>query len=198
MIWREKRVLLIVLATILAANAIFFMTYRVRYAERVRDMETRLQQSEKMLQEAKTRRLAKQAEMNAYRNVLKTVDTVYNEWWSTPDQRLTRIIVEVQRLAKLCDLTPRTVSYSPETSTKGLPASGMNITFRVEGTYAQIRRLINLLEVSNEFVIIDEIALQETGTGGATLGFNLRLKTLFKDQIQGEQTPAAAAEGDVG
>src|SRR5438874_2592741 len=33
MIWREKRILLIVLGLLLAANTVFFFTYRVRYEE---------------------------------------------------------------------------------------------------------------------------------------------------------------------
>ena len=35
MIWREKRVLLIVLGVLLAANTVFFFTYRVQYKNRL-------------------------------------------------------------------------------------------------------------------------------------------------------------------
>jgi len=46
MIWRERRTLLIVLGLLLAANTIFFFTYRVQYEQRLRDLDTRTAQME--------------------------------------------------------------------------------------------------------------------------------------------------------
>src|SRR5205807_1245036 len=39
MIWREKRILLIVLGVLLLANTIFFFTYRVQYVSRLEDLD---------------------------------------------------------------------------------------------------------------------------------------------------------------
>jgi hypothetical protein len=59
----------------------------------------------------------------------------------------------------------------------------VEIAFNVQGTYEQTRRLINLLELSDQFVIIDGISLATVGstTGDKTLSLNIRLKTLFRD-----------------
>jgi hypothetical protein len=46
-----------------------------------------------------------------------------------------------------------------------------------------MRRLINLLELSDQFVIIDGISLSAAETTGTekALALNIRLKTLFRD-----------------
>src|ERR1051326_2491153 len=46
MIWREKRILLIVLALLLIGNTIFFFTYRIQYEARLKDLDDRRAQSE--------------------------------------------------------------------------------------------------------------------------------------------------------
>jgi hypothetical protein len=61
----------------------------------------------------------------------------------------------------------------------------VNITFTVQGNYQQIRRLINLLELSDQFIIIDGINLAGSGGSDSTLTMNLRLKTLFREPPRG-------------
>jgi RNase P/RNase MRP subunit p30 len=56
------------------------------------------------------------------------------------------------------------------------------MSFTVAGSYQQIRRLINLLELSRQFVIIDRISL--TTAQDQMLTLNLHLKTLFRDTQQ--------------
>jgi hypothetical protein len=73
-------------------------------------------------------------------------------------------------------------------NTKGsIGTTTVEIAFTVQGTYEQVRRLINLLELSDQFVIIDGISLTSTGTlpGDKTLTLNIRLKTLFRDARTG-------------
>ena len=55
----------------------------------------------------------------------------------------------------------------------------LGIAFAVQGTYQPVRRLINLLELSQKFVIIDSVAL--TSGNDQILTLNLHLKTLFRD-----------------
>jgi hypothetical protein len=64
-----------------------------------------------------------------------------------------------------------------------LGANEVSITFSVDASYDQIRRMINLLELSQQFVIIEEVSLNS----GGDKSLNLRLKTLFRDEA-----PAAA------
>lgn len=183
MIWREKQILLIVLGVLLAVNTIFFFTYRVQYENRLNDLASRLDQSKAQLEEARRARVAAEAQLAAYRKAQNDIRQIYDVEWSTQPQRLTSFIGEVMRLGAVSQLTPRTYSFTG-TQSKGPKGTGTNavevgVAFPVEGTYEQVRRLINLLEVSDQFVIIDQIGL--ASSTGDKLAVTIRVKTLFRN-----------------
>ncbi len=195
MIWKEKRILLIVLALLLAANAVFFFTYRVRYENRLRDLETRREDATRSLKTARSTRETAQQQLAAFGRIQQDVDQVYNELWSTQHQRLAAMIIEVKRLAAASDFEPRSYSFARDESKgerklrKESPgATTVRIAFSVEGKYEQVRRFINLLKLSRQFVIIDQVAL--TSNTGNMLTMTLDIKTLFRDASQ-QQVPAA-------
>lgn len=194
MIWREKRVLLIVLGLLLLANTVFFFTYRVQYVSRLQDLDTRQEQAQAQLDQARNARVTAEQQLAAYKKVETDLQVLYNERWSTPMQRLTALIDEVKRLAAASHLQPPSYAFTTTESkpiagtTSGTPSKGsigtttVGISFTVQGTYEQVRRLINLLELSDQFVIIDGISLASDGSGSdKTLTLNIRLKTLFRD-----------------
>jgi Type II secretion system (T2SS), protein M subtype b len=183
MIWREKKILLSILGVLLVANAIFFFTYRVRYENRLKDLEDRVHQSEVRLTQARSMRLTAERRVTAYRQVQKDVQDIYNQNWATEDRRLLALIGEVKRLAVASNLIPKSTSYTRVSNTQVKRGSNtaevVGISFTVQGDYQQVRRLINLLELSQQFVIIDQIAL--TSAENQNLTLTLRLKTLFRD-----------------
>jgi hypothetical protein len=197
MIWREKRILLIVLGLLLLANTIFFFTYRVQYENRIHDLDARHEQAQARLDQAHHARITAEQQLAAYKKVQSDLQVLYNERWSTALMRLTALIDEVRRLAAASHLEPpsyqfttgesKIASTSTSTNTKGaIGTTTVEIAFTVQGTYEQVRRLINLLELSDQFVIIDGISLAASGgpPGSATdktLSLNIRLKTLFRD-----------------
>lgn len=193
MIWREKRVLLIVLGVLLVANTVFFFTYRVQYQTRLDGLEQRRVQAEEQLSQARAAHAAAEQRYNSYRKIQSDVQTIYEKQWSTEAQRLTALISEVKRLAAASQLVPPSYSFTEaQQKVKGVPgAKTVGITFTVQGNYQQVRRLINLLELSRQFVIIDHIGL--TSADSQTLTVNLSLKTLFRDPT----APPAGANQDL-
>jgi hypothetical protein len=192
MIWREKRILLIVLALLLAANAAFYFTYGVQYEKRLEDMDQRLADAERGLRQARASRIRTERTFQSYRQIERDITRIYNEHWATQPQRLTAMIKEVKRLAEASGTPPPSYGFThKEVEVKSmapavrrrrdqaLGASEVGITFGVDGSYAQIRRLINLLELSEQFVIIDQVGL--SAGDGERLTMTLQLKTLFRD-----------------
>ena len=186
MIWREHRVLLIVLAVLLVANAIFFFTYRVQYEARLKALDARLQQSEDGLQRARNKRLQAEQAVASYRKVQTDLQMLYNSSWATEPERLTRLYAEIRRLAAASGIVmPKTFSFA-RTEDKEMQKTGgigtvtVTISFTAQGTYQQLRRLINRLELSNQFVILDAINLG-SGSSPDNLTLNVRLKTLFRE-----------------
>lgn len=203
MIWREKRILLIVLGLLLLANTIFFFTYRVQYVSRLQDLDARQEQAAARLDQARHARITTEQQLAAYQKVQNDLQVLYNERWSTAVQRLTALIDEVRRLAAASHLEPPSYSFtSGETknssivsNTKGsIGTTTVEIAFSVQGTYEQVRRLINMLELSDQFVIIDGISLVSSPTtpGDKSLMLNIRLKTLFRDVRTG--APSASKQ----
>ena len=188
MIWREKRVLLIILAVILLANTIFFFTYRVQYQSRLDALDDRLAQVEGEYNQARTARIRGEQTFQSYRKVENDVLTVFNEHWNTQAERFTKMFGEVTRLAVASSLVPSTFSFSHTgekrvssgSRKETLGATEVTITFGVQGTYEQARRLINLLELSRQFVIIEAISLNTADN--QTLSLNLTLKSIFRDE----------------
>jgi len=189
MIWREKRTLLIVLGLLLAANTAFFFTYRVQYQNRLDDLDVRLAAAEDSLAAARAARLTAERQVQGYRKTEQDVAQVLDTHWSTQTRRFTALVAEVKRLAIASSLTPAAYVFDrADATTKSsgrkdtVGATEVGMSFTVEGTYQQVRRLINLLELSQQFVIIDRIQL--TAATGDKLTLNLHLKTLFRDDSQ--------------
>ncbi|HEX7706248.1 MAG TPA: hypothetical protein VF701_07290 [Thermoanaerobaculia bacterium] len=189
MIWREKRVLLASLAVLLLANVVFFFTYRIQYQNRLDALDTRLEQAQLELERARNARTMTERTLQSYRQVEQDVVQVFDSHWATQTERLTPLISEVKRLAVASSLVPASYSFAQSQGTTlaaarresraSLGASEVGISFVVQGTYEQVRRLINLLELSEQFVIINGINLAQAGD--RTLTLNLQLKTLFRD-----------------
>lgn len=186
MIWREKRILLGVLGVLLLANTVFFFTYRVQYERRLQDLDNRLHASEARLIQARSTRMAAERRVTAYQNIQKDIRTVYNEQWSTEAERLTALITEIKRLTVASELIPGSISFTRQEGKKELTKAAapdvVTINFSVKGNYQQVRRLINLLELSRQFVIIDQISLSSANDESLTL--TLTLKTLFRNPAQ--------------
>ncbi len=198
MIWREKRVLLIVLGVLLLANTVFFFTYRVQYVSRIADLDGRQEQAQAQLDQARHQRITAEQQLAAYKKVQNDLQVLYNERWSTQVQRLTALIDEVKRLSAASHLEPPSYQFSNSGETKSgakgsIGTTTVGIAFTVQGTYEQTRRLINLLELSDQFVIIDGISLTTTGNPtDKSLTLNIRLKTLFRDM--GLNAPIASRQ----
>jgi len=77
---------------------------------------------------------------------------------------------------------PKSIGYERVQQTSSrvrTAAETVTITFGVQGNYQQVRRLINLFELSRQFIIIDQISL--SSAQDQLLSLNLRLKTIFRD-----------------
>jgi hypothetical protein len=205
MIWREKQGLLIVLGVLLIANTIFFFTYRVQYEKRLADLDARLEQAQAKLQQARNSRTLAEQQFASYGKVQRDLQNLYDERWSTQTERLTALITEIKRLAAASQLVgPHSINFQRTEQVRD-PQSGGNIgtatvtiSFGVQGTYDQVRRLINLLELSDQFVIIDGIALSGSGADSKVLTMNLRLKTLFRETpAPPNRAPFAAANKEL-
>jgi hypothetical protein len=193
MIWRENRILLGALAILLAANTFFFFTYRVQYEARLDALDSRLDVARAQLEASRAARRAAEQQVAAYRKIDRDVRDVLQQRWSTEEERLTSVIGEVKRLTAAAGLAaPQSTSYSRAEGRSridaGTGATEVGLAFTVRGTYQNIRRFINLLEISDQFIIVDRLGLSSAEADQLTM--NIHIKTLFRDTAPPVQPPS--------
>lgn len=109
----------------------------------------------------------------------ESIRAMYEEIFATERQRLTAAIREVQEMAREANLEPRQTRYPTEVL-EDYGLQERSFVFSVQGSYFDLRKLINSLELSESFLTLEEVALSGDRSGtGQQLGINLRLSTLF-------------------
>jgi hypothetical protein len=112
----------------------------------------------------------------------RDIEEFFESRLATESTRLTAVISEVKALAQRAGLEPQSIGY-PSQAMKDFDLSTRFMVFSVEGSYSQLRRLINFLELSEMFLVIDEISL--TGHGNSEkLQINLRVSTTFRGESE--------------
>lgn len=91
---------------------------------------------------------------------------------------MTRVLAEIKDLCNRAGIPPSSLSYEKQVL-EGQDVSRRTITFAVNGSYAQLRQLINFIELSDSFLILDQVSLRGNDVEGAPLRISLSLSTLF-------------------
>ena len=108
----------------------------------------------------------------------------YGEWLTGEDVRLTKVIAEVKDLARRASVEPSVINY-PEEQLEEQGLVKRSLVFSVDGTYMALRRFINFLEVTDLFLVLDEVRLSEGGDSGFSLRISLKISTYFvEDDVE--------------
>lgn len=175
-IWRRHLVLWLPALVFCALNLIALIVYPVRFAGRAEVTNDELEAERAVLAELVERRRDLEAQEQSIERTRLAVDELYSERLASESQRLTRIIAEVKDLAARSGLTPPSVAY-PTEPFEDYSLRRRGFVFAVQGSYADLRKFINLLELSETFLTLEQISLAEASTGG--LRIQLRISTLF-------------------
>ncbi|HBL25736.1 MAG TPA: hypothetical protein DD490_02760 [Acidobacteria bacterium] len=193
-IWRLRLWVWLPALLFFLANATAFVVYRFGFADRVASLETRLAETEAKLAPlaAQRSRLEKLIERSRRNDV--EIRELYEERFSTRSRRLTKITAEVRQLAQTAGLNPLSITY-PEERIEEYGLIKRSFSFSVDGTYLELRKFINLLELSDSFLTLDDVTLSGESEG-PELQIRLHLSTLFAGEgeeagDEGAQQPAA-------
>jgi Tfp pilus assembly protein PilO len=200
-IWRQRLWIWVPALLFFLANAGAFAVYTLGYAGQINSLQEELDNQKTQLKELGARRDQMQTMIALVQTNEMQVEQLYTDRLSTRSQRLTSITAEVKKLARDAGLAPKSISY-PEEEIQEYSLIKRSFVFTVEGTYANLRRFIDLLETSHSFLSIDE-ATVANNVEGPELRIDLTLSTLFARDAQDEPaapvnsaapaTPAAAA-----
>lgn len=188
-----QRLILIIVGVLLVANLAVFFTYRVRQQERIDSLRSRRAQLEDELRRTTEQRDRTRQQIAAVAQLERELDTIFNQTWGEPDERLTPLLRELNTLASRSGLQPPSRAYSNEQTTREGEATAMTISFNVRGSYEQLRRMINLIESSEQYVVIDSLSLSGDAQSGDQLQISLQLRTLFREEPLQRRRPGQQA-----
>ncbi|HEY6320248.1 MAG TPA: hypothetical protein VJA16_01685 [Thermoanaerobaculia bacterium] len=161
-IWRQRLWVWAAALAFVALNGIGLLVYLFAYSDRVKTLEVDLRdqgqrQADVHAAHLHSEDLLRQARVNRER-----ILQLYDEHFSTRRRRLTGVTAEVKDLARRAGLVPRSITY-PEEQIQQYGLIKRSFIFSVDGTYADLRKFINLLELSDSFLTLEDASLAEEG-----------------------------------
>ncbi len=178
-IWRQRLWVWLPALLFFLANAGAFSVYRLGYAGQVQSLEEDVETQERTLAQRQAERRQQEELIGRARLNEQRIRQLYDERFSTRSRRLTSVTDEIKSLAAQAGLSPDKITF-PEEEIEEYGLVKRSYVFSVEGTYFELRRFINLLELSESFLILEGVNLSEgSGEGEPELRINLQISTLF-------------------
>ncbi|HYO12226.1 MAG TPA: hypothetical protein VE685_03410 [Thermoanaerobaculia bacterium] len=192
-IWRQRLWVWLPALLFFLANAVAFSVYRLGYAGDVASLEEELDRQELQIGQLREQRKELETLVARVRTNDLQVRQLYSEHLSNRRRALIGVDAEFKRLASQAGLLPRSISYDEE-EIESYGLVRRSFSFSVEGTYAELRKFINLLELSPSFLTIEEISVVGGADEGPEVKIDLTLSTLFaRDPDAAAATATAAA-----
>ena len=189
-IWRLRLWVWVPALLFFLANAAAYVVYRFGFANRVESLEARLEEKNKALAPLDTQRKKLERLIERSRRNDEEIRSLYDERFSTRSERLTRVTAEVKKLARTAGLDPRQLTY-PEERIEEYGLIKRSFSFSVDGTYLELRKYINLLELSDSFLTVEEVTLAgEEDNQGPELHIRLQISTLFAGEAASAESAA--------
>jgi hypothetical protein len=170
------KILLTLLALIVANAAVSVLIVRpkvVKYRQ-LTDL------SSPQTQVVKTREkdvVQKEAYRSALEKARDDMKHLAGEVLSTRQRRMIKVQLEIARLARECNIALDRVQY-PADNTQGTALEHFAIVVPLAGGYTNLRKFIHLVESSDNFLVIERVALG-TGKSSDVVELNITLGTYF-------------------
>lgn len=178
----------------LAINLLLLTVYQTRFASRRDSLENISGRAGQRLESLRAYRGDLQQFITQFENQQQAIESIYNQHFATEAERFTSLLREVRQLARQAGLAPDSFGYpKEELEEEGLVRR--NVAFSVAGNYEQVRRLINFLELSDQFITLEKIDLSgDAGTDRLDIGLSLSSLFIASDEeLQMAKALAASA-----
>lgn len=190
-LWRRHLWLWLGPLLLVIFNAALLSVYRSVYSGRVAQLERQYEIDVERVAALTENRQRAEELLEAAQGSRSGIESLYGEHFSTERERLTRVIREVKLLATDSGFQVAAISY-PEEEFEDHGVARMSFVFDVQGSYSNLRRFINSLELTDSFITLESIRVNESEGG---LLISLHLSTLFADETPPANVPRRAVGG---
>ena len=178
----EHRRVVIVLAVVLVANVVAYLALVAPLARRVANIEQRNQTAELALVNARREHAQVEGAVTGKSEAAKELATFYQRILP-PNMAGARgmTFVRLDRLTRQNDLTQVGTATNAEEPLQDSTLTRLRLQFAVAGDYGDIRSFIHELEAAPEFIVIDNIQLNQADADESSdLVLTLDLSTYYR------------------
>ena len=175
----EHRRTLLVLGLVGVANVLVYALVVYPLSQQVANVEQRDQAAELSLTEARVEHARASGTLTGKARATTELETFYNDVLPrdlAAARRLT--FLRLAQLARDTHLQYERASYEPDTE-GGSALTRLQIRMVLLGAYADMRDFMYRLETAPEFVVIDNVRLDEDSTGDGSIVVTLDLSTYY-------------------
>ncbi|MEM6793585.1 MAG: hypothetical protein AAF725_06355 [Acidobacteriota bacterium] len=195
--WRERPLKWLVPLVFVVFNLLLLVFYQAFFSDRVVSLERIYEEQASDLEELRQEREKAERFTRALERQKEATGVLYEEYFGVEGERFTRMLRDIRTRARQAGMDPKSFAY-PESPVEAYGLNRRNVNFAVEGTYEQLRRFINLLELTDQFVTLQSVTLGDAqgagqGSGEPRLKIRLSLSTLFQEGEFSAQERLAAA-----
>jgi hypothetical protein len=178
----EKKWVWIPAAILLLLDVAALAGYRYLFAERFSIEATRQAQLEKDWDAASSQNAALKKTLNSWKQASDGIEQFYALVGPRP-KKLTPIIQEIEGLAQKAGVLPHQMTFGYADMPRG-GLTEMRILFPFESTYAGVRNLLHLLEVTPSFIVTESVSLGASGELQDKIRLQFGLKTYFVQEAR--------------
>jgi Tfp pilus assembly protein PilO len=182
---REYRLPVVVLLLAFAVNAGVYAGLVYPLASKVADADNRAARADRSLREARREFDAAKGVATSQQRAEAELKTFYGEVLPadlSAAHRLTYLsLAQLVRTSNL-HIVRRTAD---EGHTRGSRLSYLKVALFLEGQYEDIRAFVHSLETSRDFVIIDDVELDQARDGQSALMLKIQLSTYYRGSTDG-------------
>jgi hypothetical protein len=160
-----------------------FLVYQARFSDRVASLREAVSREGEVLARARAQREQLDVLVTQASSSREGVGTLYLQTFASESERFVAFIREVRALADRSGLEhPPGYTYPEELPEEDWGLIKRSVVFSVVGTYQQLRTFVNLLELSDEFIVLEGVQLADAE---ARLSIGLTLSTFFAGRDAG-------------
>lgn len=176
--WRARLKIWLPALILVVLNLGVLSTYRFLLAGQAQIQAGRVERRQARVAELEAERLVLEETATDVKRNRELVDRLYKGWLSPESERLTAVIGEVRGLAQAAGVEYSSFSY-PDQLLEEEDLVKRSLVFTVEGTYLELRSFINLIEVSDLFLILESVRLTGGSREGPQVRVSMTVSTLF-------------------
>jgi len=176
--WRARLKIWLPALILVVLNLGVLSTYRFLLAGQAQIQAGRVERRQARVAELEAERLVLEETVTDVKRNRELVDRLYEGWLTPESERLTAVIGEVRGLAQAAGVEYSSFSY-PDQLLEEEALVKRSLVFTVEGTYLELRSFINLIEVSDLFLILESVRLTGGSREGPQVRVSVTVSTLF-------------------